>query len=127
MLEIDLTNVDKKYHKQINSIFTFYKIEYVKNNKQNAIEDIKDYFTLLLSNNLKKAYYDQNDILYFSVLTAWNTFPYELKDYLQPFEKSYKDNLMKVKIPEEELFYLKLKFNNYVDKSPIDDIIFLEN
>lgn len=70
-------------------------------------------------------FYSKNLKLFWSN-DKFSEFPHEMQEYVQKLEKHTEDNIMSCEISEEDLFYLKMKFEKFIDKNPIDDIIIIE-
>lgn len=128
MLNFD--KVDNEYKQTISANYTLILLHNRERRSQknttNNDNDILYHLEKILTRCFTKMFYSENLKLFWNN-DKFSEFPFEMQEYVQKLEKHTEDNIMSCEISEEDLFYLKMKFEKFIDKNPIDDIIIIEN
>lgn len=127
MLNFD--KVDNEYKQIISVNYTLILLHNrARRTQKNTTNDIDILYDLkkILTRYFTKMFYSKNLKLFWNN-DKFSEFPYEMQEYVQKLEKHTEDNIMSCEISEEDLFYLRMKFEKFIDKNPIDDIIIIEN
>lgn len=111
--------------KNVKSIFGLMHLMERKRISWNC-NSIKEYISSIHKNDIKNSLYPSYNNGYIQwKVSNFSFFPYELQEYLQDFMKEYssENGIMKIKITEEELFYLNLKYGKYILQDMSNKII----